>query len=293
MGFECYHPAINLIYFITVIAGTFLFRQPVFLAISFLSAFAYSVKRNGWRSTVFNLCLVPLIVLFAVYYSSYHHFGVTVLRQNFIDNAMTLESFLYGLSLGTVIAIFAMWMSVVHSIFTADKVVYLFGKVSPKASLFLSIILRMVPRLKIQAKKISTARKAVGKGLNQGNLFQRISNAFAMLSMLITWLLESLSTISDSMRCRGYGLKGRSAFSIYRFDNRDRSFVIGIFACLTVVLMGYLLNQTVIYYDPRIIMNPMTPISGIFYIGYLCLCLMPMTLELIGEWAFRRKRLHV
>ena len=293
MGFECYHPAINLIYFTAVIAGTFLLRQPVFLAISFFSAFAYSIKRNGWRSLVFNLCLLPLVVLFAMFYSSYNHFGFTVLSVNFIGNRMTLESVLYGLTLGLMVAVFVMWMSSVYSVFTTDKVVYLFGKVSPKASLFLSIVLRMGPRVKVQAKKIATARKAIGRGISQGNLFRRFLNAVKILSMLITWLLESMATISDSMRCRGYGLRGRTAFSIYRFDNRDRSFVISIFTCLTVLMMGILLNQTVIYFDPRILMNPITPMSYCFYAGYLCLCLLPIALEIIGEWQFRRKRLGV
>ena len=35
MGFERCHPAVNLIYFATVIAGTVTFQHPVFLAISF------------------------------------------------------------------------------------------------------------------------------------------------------------------------------------------------------------------------------------------------------------------
>ena len=293
MGFECYHPAINLIYFLSVITGTFWFRQPVFLAISYLSAFAYSCKRNGRRSLVFNLVLLPLAAAFALYYSGYHHFGVTVLRQNFIDNSITLESLLYGLTLGLCWAAFAMWMSVVHSVFTADKVVYLFGRISPKASLFLSITLRMVPRMKAEGRKIALARKAVGRGMDQGSLWKMVRNTVTVCSMVLTWLLESFSTIAESMRSRGYGLKGRTAFSIYRFDNRDRCFVVGLFACLTVVLMGYMLNQTVIYYDPRILINPITPLSCVFYLGYLCLCLMPMMLELAGERSFRRKRQQV
>lgn len=290
MGFECYHPAIGLLYFAAVIAATICFQQPVFLAISFLCAFAYSVKRNGRRALLFDLCLIPLILLFAGFYSGYHHFGVTVLNRNFIGNRMTLESLLYGLSLGTVTAAVFMWMSCVFSIFTADKVVYLFGRVSPRLSLFLSIVLRMVPRLKAQAKKISTARRAIGRGAGQGGFFRRLSNAVKLLSILITWLLESMATISDSMRSRGYGLKGRTAFSIYRFDSRDRSVVIGIFTCLTLLTMAVLLGQTGMEFDPRIHMNPVTPLSCFFYLGYGTLCLLPLGLELTGELRFAHLR---
>ena len=290
MGFESYHPAINLFYFVSTIAAAILFKQPVFLLISYLSAFAYSVKRNGKRAVIFNLCLIPLIVIFAMYYSSYNHFGVTVMRQNFIGNNMTVESLLYGVTLGMIVATVFMWLSCVFSVFTADKVVYLFGRVSPKLSLFLSIILRTVPRLKAQAKKIFTARRAVGRGVNQGNVFQRIVNAVCIFSMLLTWLLESFTTSSDSMRSRGYALKGRTAFSIYRFDNRDRSLVISLFACLTVALMGNLLGQTVIWYDPKIVMNPITPISFVFYMGFAVLCLLPLIMELWTEFRFKKTR---
>ena len=100
MGFERCHPAVNLIYFAMVIAGTVTFQHPVFLAISFLSACAYSIQRNRGKAVVFNLCMLPLAAAFAVYYSSYHHFGITVLQQNFVGNNMTLESLVYGLVLG-------------------------------------------------------------------------------------------------------------------------------------------------------------------------------------------------
>lgn len=293
MGFESFHPAINLIYFVSTIAATILFRHPVFLMISYLCAFAYSAKRNGWKAVVFNLCLIPMIIAFALYYSSFNHFGVTVLRQNFIGNNMTLESLLYGLTLGVTISAVAMWMSCVFSVFTADKVVYLFGRVSPKLSLFLSIILRTIPRLKAQAKKISDARKAVGNGVNQGNLLQRTINAVKICSMLITWLLESMATISDSMRSRGYALKGRTAFSVYRFDNRDRSLVIGLFACLTIILMGHLLGETDIWFDPKIILNPVSPVSYVFYCSYVILCLLPAVMEVYSEYRYCKMRSKV
>ena len=145
MGFESYHPAINFFWFACVITAAILFRQPVFLAIAYLSAFAYSIKRNGVKAIIFNLCLIPLIIVFSCYYSGYNHFGSTVLSTNFVGNPMTLESLLYGLTLGGIASTVMMWCSCVFSVFTADKVVYLFGRVSPKLSLFLSIVLRLVP----------------------------------------------------------------------------------------------------------------------------------------------------
>ena len=290
MGFEKCHPAVNFIYFAVVIAGMITFLHPIFLLISFVCAFLYSIKRNGLKALVFNTVLLPLIAAYALYYSSYHHFGVTVLQQNMIGNNMTLESLVYGFVLGIVVAGVLIWFSCVYSVFTTDKVVYLFGKVSPRLSLFLAIILRMVPRIKKEAKKINMAQCGIGRGFNQGNLLQRLRNGIRILSMLITWTIDSLTVASESMRSRGSTLRGRKAFSIYRFDNRDRAYVIGIFASLTLILMAVMLKQTDILYDPKIIMTPVTSMSYLFYAGYAVFCLMPLALELWTEYRFWKAR---
>ena len=87
-----------------------------------------------------------------------------------------------------------------YSVFSSDKVVYLFGKASPRLSLFLAILLRMVPRIKGEAKRIHTARRGLGKGIDQGSLWQRMKNGIRIFSMLISWTIGSLATMSDSMR---------------------------------------------------------------------------------------------
>ncbi len=293
MGFELCHPAVNLIYFTAVMYGMICFRHPVFLAVSFLSAVAYSIKRNGIKAAVFDAVLLPLTGVFALYYSTYNHFGVTVIEQNFIGNSITLESLIYGAIIGLTVSGVMVWFSCVYSVFTTDKVVYLFGKASPKLSLFLSILLRMVPRIKNEAKKINTAQRGIGRGINQGNIFSRIRNCIRIFSIIITWTIDSLSLQSKSMQSRGSLLRGRKAFSIYRFDNRDRAYVIAMFACITLTVMGVMLKQTEIVYDPKIIITPITSMSFVFYVGYAVLCLMPLGLEIYTEYRFRKARKHL
>lgn len=290
MGFEKCHPAVNFIHFSAVIAGTILFGHPIFLLISVVCGFLYSIKRGGLKALVFNAALILLVAVFALYYCNYNHFGVTVLWQNMIGNNMTLESLAYGVALGVAAAGVLIWFSCVHSVFTADKVVYLFGKASPRLSLFLAILLRMVPRIKKEAKKINTAQRGIGRGANQGNLFQRLRNSIRILSMLITWTIDSLTMASESMRSRGSNLRGRKAFSIYRFDNRDRAYVIGLFTCLTLTVMAVILKQTDILYDPRVVLPPVTAMSYLFYAGYAVLCLMPLGMELWTQYRFWKAR---
>ena len=288
MKFDSFHPFINLMYFFGAMAAAIAFNHPFFVGAAYICFFAYSVKLNKIRGLIFDLCLIPLILFYAGFYSYYNHFGLTPLRQNFIGNSITMEALVYGLILGLIIASIIMWMSCLFAIFSADKVVYLFGRISPKLSLFLSILLRSVPRIKERARRINVSQRGIGRGIKDGNPLRRFINILRLLSILITWTLENFVESAKSMKCRGYSLKGRTAFSIYRFDNRDRGFVMAVTVCMTLTAMAVMLDQTDIYYDPEIIMNRITFMSYIFYAAYGALLLLPLVLQIVGEWRFKR-----
>lgn len=288
MEFSRYHPAINFLYFAAVLAGTILFRQPVYLLISYGCAFLYLLKLRGLRALLPGLGLLPFALLFALWYGSYHHFGVTVLGVNFIGNRMTLESFLCGGTWAMVCVTAVLWLGCLHAVFTTDKIVYLLGRVSPHLSLFLAILLRTVPRLNVQRRRIELAQRGIGRGKGQGSLLFRARNALRRGSILLTWLTEGIAATADSMRCRGCSLRGRTAYSLYRFDGRDRTFVIGLCTLMSLLVMAALLDQTMIRFTPQIVMMPITPLSGLFYGAWAVLCLLPPALELIGAHRFQR-----
>ena len=52
---------------------------------------------------------------------------------------------------------------------------------------------------------------------------KKVRNAVTVLSILVTWALENAMDTADSMKSRGYGLPGRTAFSVYRMDSRDKA----------------------------------------------------------------------
>ncbi len=290
MGFEQCHPAVNLLFFVPVIVASAVFSDPVCIVISFVCAFAYSVRRNGVRAVVFNSVLIALSALFTLYYASYTHFGATVIGKNFIGNRITLESIVYGASLGLRISAVIMWFSCMFSVFTSDKVVYLFGRVSPRLSLFLTVLLRTVPRIKKDAGRINSARRGAGRGAGQGGILRRISNSLSVFSATVTKTIESLAVSSDSMRSRGSGLRGRQAFSLYRFDNRDRAYVVAMFAAASATACGAALGITKMIYDPKIIPPQITLVSLMTYAAYLIFCLMPLALDLFTEYRFSAAR---
>lgn len=291
MRFDSYHPIINFMYFIVVITCTIYFNHPIFLALAYLATFLWSVKLNGRRALIFNLCLIPCLLLYVIWYSSYHHFGVTNLWQNKIGNWITLESILVGAVRGIKAVTVCMEFSCVFATVTSDKMVYLLGRISPNLSLFFSILLRSIPRIKKQMKKIDVARQGVGQGVRQGNIFQRIWHGIVQVSIIVTWGIEHLIVSAASMKSRGYSLRGRTAFSIYRFDDRDRVLVVGIFFCTMQMYLADLAGKTRMIYDPMILWNPINVWSVLSYIIYGVLLFLPLGLQMIGEYRFKKSQL--
>lgn len=163
MRFDSYHPTINLIYFTAAIGLTISFNHPAYCGHILCRRFRLLGETQRQKSGDLQLvsgALCPDIQRLVFVLQSFRSHN---LRQNFIGNEITLEALLYGLQIGFTAITVIMFFSCVFAVFSSDKIVYLFGRVSPKLSLFLSIILRMVPRIKQYGRRINTAQKGIGK----------------------------------------------------------------------------------------------------------------------------------
>ncbi len=276
MGFESCHPAVNFLFFSAALYGAAAFSHPIFLAVGLLCAFANAVRRGGRRAVVFALWLFPSAAVFALCYACFHHFGVTVLVHNFIGNRLTLESLLYGLNLGLRGMAVCLWLRCMFDVLSSDKVIYLFGTLDPRLALCLTVLLRFFPRLHLQARRIGLARQGIGCGTAQGSFFRRCGNALRIFSMLISWAIGAFATASDSMRSRGVTLRGRTAFSLYRFDARDRALVIAMFCGIILAAMGVILGATELRFSPAIAWRDPTPLALVTAAGYAVFCLIPL-----------------
>ncbi len=102
-------------------------------------------------------------------------------------------------------------------------------------------------------------RKGWAEMYIEGNLFRRIRYGLNILSILITWALENAIETSDSMKSRGYGLPERTAFSIYRFTNRDK--ILGtVMVFLSMIFTVGIAKgaETYASYNPRILLAGFT-----------------------------------
>ena len=290
MRFDSYHPFLNLLFFATVIAFTIWWTHPAFLAVSYACAFVYSVKLRGLRSLILNIVLIPLALLWGVWFATNTHFGITVLGSTVIGNNITYESLVFGIVQGFMLATVVMWLSCVFVVFTTDKVVYLLGRVSPRLALMLAIVLRAVPVVADRAKRISIAQRGIGAGIGQGSPYRRLVHLVHHISALITWSIDRFTEMAESMKSRGSRLRGRTAFSLYRFDNRDRSLTLFLIALITICGVGAAFGQPFMLYSPEIVMNRFTVATAVFLVAFFAFCITPFALQVVGEVRFSMQR---
>jgi energy-coupling factor transport system permease protein len=278
--FSTYHPIINFLYFALVIVFSMFFMHPACLLISLLCAFIYSVYLNGKKAMRFNLLyMMPLLIITALINPVFNHAGVTILFYLKNGNPITLESIVYGVAEAIMFITIIIWFSCYNAVMTSDKFVYLFGKIIPAMSLILSMVLRLVPRFKAQIKVIANAQRCVGRDVSNGNILQRAHNGIRIISIMITWALESAIDTADSMKSRGYGLPGRTAFSIYHFSQRDGIALSIMLGLAAFILAGFMTGGISTAYFPTVRISAFTPFSLPLYISYAGLCLMPVIID--------------
>jgi len=170
------------------------------------------------------------------------------------------------------------WFQCYSAVMTSDKFVYLFGRVIPALSLVLSMTLRFIPKFKAQLAVVTRAQRCVGRDVTQGSVAQRVRTGITILSILITWSLENAIETADSMKSRGYGLPGRTAFSIYRFDRRDKALLVWLLALGGYILVGWLTGGLAWQYAP-VLQGALGVLPMTFQLAYLALCLTPIILS--------------
>jgi energy-coupling factor transport system permease protein len=279
-AFSGYHPLVGFLYFALVMVFAAVFISPVCLASSLVCALAYSIYLNGARAIRFNLLyMLPMLIFAALINPAFNHEGATILTYLPSGNPLTLESIIYGIAAAAILVTMITWFSCFSAVMTSDKFVYLFGRVIPALSLVLSMSLRFAPRFKAQLKIISNAQKCVGRDVSNGSLLKKARHGIRILSIMVTWALENAIETADSMKSRGYGLPGRTAFSIYRFDKRDALALAFVALAGAAVIVGGAMGAYYFRYFPTVRGSAFSPVSFSMQLVYFALGALPVFLN--------------
>ena len=285
--FKTYHPIVNFIYFAFVIGFSCVFMHPICLVISLLSGFAYSVLLKGRKAIKTNLIyMLPTLTFAAFINPAFNHEGITIISYLPSGNPLTFESVVYGLAAAMMIVSVICWFSCYTEIMTSDKFIYLFGRIIPSLSLILSMTLRFVPRFSAQLKVITNAQRCIGRDVSNGSVIQRAKHGLLILSIMTTWALENAIETADSMKSRGYGHSGRTAFSIFTFDKRDKKTLLCIVILGAYTLIGKLYGGMYFRYFPSLQTGNFSMYGLSVFIAYFALCICPIIIEVyeVRKW---------
>ena len=285
--FKTYHPIVNFVYFIFVIGFSCVFMHPVCLVISFFSSFIYSVVLKGKKVVKTNLIyMIPTLLFAALINPAFNHEGVTIIEYLPSGNPLTLESIAYGLGAAIMIVSVICWFSCYTEVMTSDKFIYLFGRIIPSMSLIISMTLRFVPRFSAQLKIVANAQRCMGRDISKGSIVQRAKHGLSILSIMTTWALENAVDTADSMKSRGYGHPGRTAFSIFTFDKRDKKTLLCIMILGIYTLVGNLMGGMYFRYFPSMKTNEFSIFGLSVFASYIALCICPILIELweVERW---------
>lgn len=292
-----YHPILQFAYFFIVIGCSMFFMHPVCLGISFIAALFYTLHLFGAANAKKGLLGILGLMLFAsILNPAFSHQGVTFLAYLPTGNILTLESIFYGIAAAFMLAATLLWFRCMNEIITSDKVVYLFGKTFPALSLILSMVLGFIPKMQKKIREIRLARQNLYIDKTKKPLqkhFHKIKQGIENLSILVTWALDDAVDMADSMKSRGYGLDGRTAFTTYRFTKRDSIMLCYLFVLIIYIIVGALNGGLAWDYYPITEGEGFNPYSISIYMVYLLLCLTPILVDKYEEIKWNSLQLKI
>lgn len=285
-AFAEYNPLTVFVHFMAVIVVAMFIPNPILLVEVLIGSIVF-------YKIIFGKITGKTILLWSVLFLGmtlinplFSHNGVTVLF--FLNGqAITLEALLYGMNNALMIlSVFIAFLSF-SEIMTVDKIMYLFGKISPKIALFLSLTLRYIPMLRRQAKKISDTQHTLGM-YKENNVVDGFKSTMSIFSALVTWSIEMSVSTADAFYARGGELKNRKSFSFFRISKTD-VFMIVFFAILfgTVLFVQSKGGLKTEFY-PSFSLPTNTPDTWTAYSLYAVLVLFPIVCTVLGNR--KRKR---
>ena len=279
-----YHPAVAFLYFLFSILFTCLNFNPISVFIAFLTAFTFSAMLKGRKTLLKNLILMPILFTgMALINPAFNHRGVTILAYLPSGNPLTLESVYFGLIASGMVLSAALFFACLNEVMTEDKIIYLFGRVSPSISLIFSMSMRAVPKYIRQFKETVKSQKMIGRDVYKGNIIKRAKSAVIAVSAMLTRILEDSVETADSMKARGYGLTGRTAYSVYTFTKRDKKALLLMSVAAVYAVIGAISGKLSFSCFPSIEFAEISPYSVSVFLAELLFMAAPIIVEENGR----------
>lgn len=268
--FERWHPLTQIIYFITVMVIMIIRPDPIIIAITVLAQIILGILMSKCEFFKLLLCIyLPAAVMAIIINPLFSHEGVTILTYFPDGNPLTLESIVYGIISGMLVCGICILFFSFGKVMTADRLMYLSGRLLPAIALIISMTLRYIPEFKRHMKQVNTAYRCIRP--EEG----RLKRGFAVMESMIMWSFEKSIERSDSMRARGYGIGRRSSYARYIISRRDIVYSLFIISVAVLTIVCILTDTIYVQIYPYIYMDNHSGPAVIVYVLYTLVTVLP------------------
>ena len=216
---DSYNPITVAVYFLAVAGIAMFCAHPILLAMALIGALSLCLLRRDVKRGRTHLLFWCTFACIALLNPLLSHNGATVLIV--LGNApISLESLLFGVTSASAVLATLYLFASFSAIMQSDKLLYLFGSLSPRLSLILSMALRYTALLWQQWHKIKQTQTALGL-YREENIIDRVRGSLRIFWVLLGWALENGIITAGSMSARGYGTGKRTHYSTFSFTRRD------------------------------------------------------------------------
>lgn len=275
------HPVTLLSYFLCVMGIAMFSMNPGIQVISLFGAAVFGPlhgREAGRRKRSF----LPLFFLLVFLVNPlFYHNGKTVLFY-LNGNRITLEAVIYGFVTALMLSGILLWCKSLSKIMDSERIVYLFGRISPKAALICSMVLRFVPMFRRQMGKTRESQKLLGL-YGEETLLERLKGEMYVFSAMITWSFEHSMDTADSMQARGYGTGKRSMYTEYRMKKADVILLSLMLLFTAAVLFAVASGVLDTVYYPGLILPGNPAAEALAWGAYFGLCQLLPAYVLIGR----------
>jgi energy-coupling factor transport system permease protein len=292
IAFSRFHPVALFFYYLILLLFTMFTENPVIIASALLGALLFSVFTGSTRENLQDAkFFAPMFLLVSLTNPLFSHNGATPLFfMN--DNPVTLEAIAAGVSIAATVTAVMLSFKGFSRVMESDKLLALFGKVSPKLAVVLSMALRFMPLFARKWRELCDVQKAMGY-FRKESRFSRLSSYARVFSALVSWALENAADTAASMCSRGFELESKKSFSLFRFTRADGALIAVCSVLSLPVLAGFALGRADFAFYPYISEASADALSLIMYASFAILSLIPFIFELTEaiKWKYFRSKI--
>lgn len=208
-----------MFYFIMLLIMTMFTLNPVIITVSFVMALFGVLRHKGTGALKMTAMLfVPIMLFSVIILPIFNHNGVTPLFY-VNDMAVTLENIIYGLFMTIMLMAVSLWFVTAGCMTDSEKILYITGKISPKISLVISMVLRFIPMMIKRWREIHEAQIGMLMYTKYGDDTKSKAIQQKKLSILISWSLENSIDTSVSWIKR---YRNQAKKRYHRFKDKKR-----------------------------------------------------------------------